>query len=248
MPTSGAAVTINSAASNGSGEGGGASASSLLKNCSQCCTNCVLGTFTFLKDSAHPVPAAFHIIFKLSALFIYLVGGIFTDHNFVFVAVVCILLLCSDFWVVKNVTGRLLVGLRWWNKINPDGSTEWIYESAISSDHVRKSDSNYFWTVLYVTPLIWGGLFIVGLLKFNIGWLLIVSCALVLNGSNLYGYWMCSKDQKQKLKDMMTAGALGAAQQVFFGGFGGAGTSNAQQQTQTQQQQYPSAPPSSFVV
>ena len=39
------------------------------------------------------------------------------------------LLLAADFWTVKNITGRLLVGLRWWNKVNEDGSTEWIFES-----------------------------------------------------------------------------------------------------------------------
>jgi len=90
---------------------------------------------------------------------------------------------------------------------------------------------------------------VVGFLKFNVGWLLIVSCALVLNGANLYGYWMCSKDQKQKLQDMMKAGALGAAQQVFFGGFGsGSGSGSGGQTQQTQTQQYSNAPPSSFVV
>eukprot|EP01050_Picozoa_sp_SAG11_P010429 SAG11_NODE_1041_length_6056_cov_5.902468_6_plen_102_part_00 len=31
--------------------------------------------------------------------------------------VLCILLLAMDFWTVKNVSGRLLVGLRWWNEI-----------------------------------------------------------------------------------------------------------------------------------
>ena len=40
-----------------------------------------------------------------------------------------VLLLAADFWTVKNVTGRLLVGLRWWNKVNEDGSTEWVFES-----------------------------------------------------------------------------------------------------------------------
>lgn len=47
---------------------------------------------------------------------VYLFGGIFSD-NYVFVAVVVILLLACDFWTVKNVTGRLLVGLRWWNYV-----------------------------------------------------------------------------------------------------------------------------------
>ncbi len=45
-----------------------------------------------------------------------------------------ILLLAFDFWTVKNVTGRLLVGLRWWNKIEEDGTSTWMFES-------RKVDS-----------------------------------------------------------------------------------------------------------
>jgi hypothetical protein len=49
--------------------------------------------------------------------------------NFVGVFIVEILLLSFDFWTVKNVTGRLLVGLRWWNEIKEDGSSEWIFES-----------------------------------------------------------------------------------------------------------------------
>ena len=44
-----------------------------------------------------------------------------------FIAV--ILLLAFDFWTVKNVTGRLLVGLRWWNRVKEDGTSEWVFES-----------------------------------------------------------------------------------------------------------------------
>lgn len=40
-----------------------------------------------------------------------------------------ILLLAFDFWTVKNVTGRLLVGLRWWNRVKEDGTSEWVFES-----------------------------------------------------------------------------------------------------------------------
>ncbi|RLN52206.1 hypothetical protein BBJ29_000776 [Phytophthora kernoviae] len=71
----------------------------------------------------HPVAAFFHLLFKGLALALYLFGSIFID-NFVFIFVVCILLLAFDFWTVKNVTGRLLVGLRWWNRINDDGTSE----------------------------------------------------------------------------------------------------------------------------
>jgi hypothetical protein len=58
----------------------------------------------------------FHLLFKTLALVVYIFSGIFTS-NFIFVAVVTILLLAFDFWTVKNVTGRLLVGLRWWNYV-----------------------------------------------------------------------------------------------------------------------------------
>jgi hypothetical protein len=56
-------------------------------------------------------------------------GSIFTD-NFTLVFVITILLLAFDFWTVKNISGRLLVGLRWWNEIQPDGSNKWVFESA----------------------------------------------------------------------------------------------------------------------
>ncbi len=55
-------------------------------------------------------------------------GWLFTS-NFILSFVVIILLLAFDFWTVKNVSGRLLVGLRWWNEIKEDGSNEWIFES-----------------------------------------------------------------------------------------------------------------------
>ena len=29
---------------------------------------------------------------------------------------------------VKNVSGRLLVGLRWWHEVKDDGSSEWKFE------------------------------------------------------------------------------------------------------------------------
>lgn len=54
--------------------------------------------------------------------------GWFSDSfitSFVFV----VLLLSADFWTVKNITGRLLVGLRWWNYVDDDGVSHWVFES-----------------------------------------------------------------------------------------------------------------------
>jgi len=73
------------------------------------------GPLGFIKQSRHPTASAFHLLFKTLALVFYLFSGTFA--NFIFVNVLCILLLAFDFWTVKNVTGRLLVGLRWWNYV-----------------------------------------------------------------------------------------------------------------------------------
>lgn len=170
-------------------------------------------------ESAHPAVCIFHCAFKLAAMFLYVFGGFFTGNGqggtsgskFVLVAVICILLLAADFWVVKNITGRLLVGLRWWNKVEGD-DTRWIFECADtlpngSTIQRNKFDANIFWTVLYVTPLIWAGLLVIGILKFELGWLILVVMALSLNCANVYGYYKCSNDQKAKFQQMMQQGA-----------------------------------------
>lgn len=73
-----------------------------------------------LSKSSHPMVCIFHMLFKGLALFFYIFGGLFAHDgkvhisgaNFITVTVVCIILLAADFWVVKNITGRMLVGLR----------------------------------------------------------------------------------------------------------------------------------------
>lgn len=169
-----------------------------------------------LKQSSHPVVIIFHILFKAAALFLYIFGGwIAGSHNgarFITLTVFVILLLAADFWVVKNVTGRLLVGLRWWNKVEED-DTVWIFESA-EDKVINKFDRTVFWTVLYATPVIWSALFLLGVLKFAVTWLLIVVMALALSMANVYGYYKCSKEQAGQFQQMMQAGAQQGAMAV----------------------------------
>jgi hypothetical protein len=165
----------------------------------------------FIRNSGHPIPAFFHVVFKAASIFVYLLGGVF-EHgsNFITVTVICILLLAADFWVVKNITGRLLVGLRWWAQVEgEDGTvTKWIFEAAPANTFVaNKFDATWFWTVLYATPVIWTGFFITGLLKWNFGWLITVAFAIALSSANVYGYWHCSNDQKAKFQQMVARGA-----------------------------------------
>jgi hypothetical protein len=167
-----------------------------------------------LSKSSHPMVCIFHMLFKGLALFFYIFGGWFAGDghggtsgaNFITVTVICMLLLAADFWVVKNITGRLLVGLRWWNKVEGD-TTTWIFESAGDNRQINKFDSSVFWTVLYATPLVWVALLVIGVLKFNLGWLIIVIMAISLSSANVYGYYKCSSDQKAKFQQMMQEGA-----------------------------------------
>ena len=72
--------------------------------------------------------AAFHLLFRVASIIAYLLCGWFSD-SFITNFIVIVMLLSFDFWTVKNVTGRLLVGLRWWNYVDEDGNSHWVFES-----------------------------------------------------------------------------------------------------------------------
>ncbi|KAJ1735425.1 hypothetical protein LPJ61_000548 [Coemansia biformis] len=156
--------------------------------------------------SSHPLALLFLILFKGFALGLYLLGNFFTD-NFVLLFVLCVLILAVDFWTVKNISGRLLVGLRWWNEVREDGTNEWIFESRDVSVPVNTSDSRIFWTVLYATPAIWSLLAIVAFFSLRFQWLLIVIIAVVLGAANLVGYQRCDKDQKKRWNQLASGGS-----------------------------------------
>lgn len=64
---------------------------------------------------------------QAAALAFYILSALFFN-SFVIIFVVTVLLSALDFWVVKNVSGRILVGLRWWNEINDLGESVWRFE------------------------------------------------------------------------------------------------------------------------
>ncbi|XP_035913590.1 uncharacterized Golgi apparatus membrane protein-like protein CG5021 isoform X1 [Anopheles stephensi] len=141
----------------------------------------------------HAYVTFFHIAFRSAAIATYLFCGWFSDSfitSFVFV----ILLLSADFWTVKNITGRLLVGLRWWNYVDDNGVSHWIFESK-NEAHATKInylEKRVFWIALMTSPILWAFFFITALFGMKFKWLLLVVIALVLNGANLYGYVKCN--------------------------------------------------------
>ena len=76
----------------------------------------------------HPQTVVAHLLFRTLAILSYVFCTVISA-SFVINFVLLIVLCACDFWTVKNVSGRLLVGLRWRNFVKEDGSNEWVFES-----------------------------------------------------------------------------------------------------------------------
>ncbi|XP_054365142.1 Golgi apparatus membrane protein TVP23 homolog B-like [Mirounga angustirostris] len=121
----------------------------------------------------HPVASFFHLLFRVSAVVVYLLCELFSSS---FIAcMVTIILLSCDFRAVKNVTGRLMVGLRWWNHIDEDGKSHWVFESrkasAQESKPVSEAESRIFWLGLTACPVLWVIFAFSALFSFRAKWL-----------------------------------------------------------------------------
>lgn len=155
---------------------------------------------TILAESSHPTALIFHLLFRTAALASYLFLWIIVGDAFILNFVLTVLLLAADFWTVKNVSGRLLVGLRWWTEPKADGTTAWIFESKPPNTfRANPIDSRLFWWSLYLYPAVWVLLGVVAVLRLEFPWLIVVGMAVMLNGTNLVGYTKCDKDARKKL-------------------------------------------------
>lgn len=102
----------------------------------------------------------------LGSLLMYLFGVLFI-RNFVLVFILTLLLLSIDFYYLKNIAGRRLVGLRWWNEVNTStGESHWVFESAPEGARAEnKTDKRFFWLSMYITPALWIGLAILAIVR-----------------------------------------------------------------------------------
>ena len=114
----------------------------------------------------------------------YLFGVLFI-RNFVLVFIFTLLLLSLDFYYLKNIAGRRLVGLRWWNEVNTStGDSHWVFESR-DSQHAtastsggqpqNKTDKRFFWLAIYVVPGLWVALAVLAVIRLQkVIWLVTV--------------------------------------------------------------------------
>lgn len=152
-------------------------------------------------ESSHPFVLMAHFTFRIAALLIYLFGNWLLFDSFVVTVVITVVLLAIDFWVVKNVTGRLLVGRRWWSGTAPDGSTVWLYEIKTKNGYKPNPiDSKLFWASLYGATGLWSFFGLISLFNLSFSWLTVVLFALSLNLTNLTGYLRCDQQPNQQGK------------------------------------------------
>ena len=90
--------------------------------------------------------------------------------------IITILLLAIDFYYLKNIAGRRLVGLRWWNEVDTQtGDGRWVFESADPETRdVNATDKRFFWIALYAQPVLWILLAILALVSLEFIWLTLV--------------------------------------------------------------------------
>jgi hypothetical protein len=58
------------------------------------------------------------MFFKIIAFVLYVIGPLFFGNSSMTLNIVILFCVILDFWGVKNITGRQLVGLRWWSEVN----------------------------------------------------------------------------------------------------------------------------------
>ncbi|CAM9017787.1 unnamed protein product [Wickerhamomyces anomalus] len=126
--------------------------------------------FQRLSESSHPIALIFFLGFRI-----------------------VILLLAADFWNVKNISGRLLVGLRWWNETDDNGESIWVFETSDPSRYINPIDSKVFWILLYASPAFWIALAVFAVLKFEFLSLILVIIAVALTMTNALAFTKCDK-------------------------------------------------------
>ncbi|XP_077903697.1 Golgi apparatus membrane protein TVP23 homolog B [Ictidomys tridecemlineatus] len=107
---------------------------------------------------------------------------------------------------MKNVTGRLMVGLPWWNHIDDDGKNHWVFESRKASPQenntISEAESRISWLKLIACPVLWVIFAFSALFSFRVKWLAVVIMGVVLQSANLCGYIRCKAGSRKNLTSM----------------------------------------------
>ncbi|VDQ09589.1 unnamed protein product [Trichobilharzia regenti] len=127
-----------------------------------------------------------HFLFRSLALIIYILCAWFTTS---FIAPFIFILVCLslDFWVVKNISGRILVGLRWSSYTDEEGQLHWRYDSRkpspidtvdmstlsrreLAARVARQQLARLFWIGLFTSPTLWFMFLLAAVFSLHLRW------------------------------------------------------------------------------
>jgi len=140
--------------------------------------------------------------------------------NFVISFVTVTLIITINFWTTKNITGRLMVGLRWWNDISEDGKSTWRFETLPDKekDRLDHTDSAVFWCGIIIEPLFWIACLITAFFQMppELDWASLVFIAIVLSVVNFAGYVKCARGARKAIRRAATKKATEVATQAII--------------------------------
>lgn len=110
----------------------------------------------------------FSCTFYIFIGFSYLFVGMFSPDVITFIIVM--ILSALDFWTVKNVTGRLLVGLRWWSDYDQKGEEVWKFQSFDKEFKSNSVDKTFFWTAQLASTVTWAVFLLIKVLSLSPFW------------------------------------------------------------------------------
>eukprot|EP01016_Furgasonia_blochmanni_P003655 TRINITY_DN11429_c0_g1_i6.p2 TRINITY_DN11429_c0_g1~~TRINITY_DN11429_c0_g1_i6.p2 ORF type:complete len:238 (-),score=30.75 TRINITY_DN11429_c0_g1_i6:247-960(-) len=168
-----------------------------------------------LSKATHPTACVFTVAFKIAAIVCYFLVDTFTIGNSSLSKILTIIFSAFDFWTVKNVTGRLLVGLRWWSKIKNDGDQDWIFECRLDESKINTVDKTFFWGGQIGFTAAWLIIFVVNSLSFKFTVAFLDGYVLVLLGINLFAYYKCSNEKQKQAKEFASSASKAAAKHVI---------------------------------
>ena len=112
----------------------------------------------------------------------------------ILIFIITVILLAMDFYYLKNIVGRRLVGLRWWNEVDPaTGDSKWVFESADPETRtINATDKRFFWLALYAQPALWILLGVVAIIKMTPLWLTLVG-KFIYTIQTYNRYWLMTR-------------------------------------------------------
>ena len=149
-----------------------------------------------------PTGKIFTTFFTLKVIpyFCYMFSGLIFSST-VFQWVLCIISSSIDFWFTKNVAGRLILGMRWTNVVNDDGTSTWKFEYAKIDMQDKATQRRYFWLILFASTGLWGLFTFFNVIRLSLGWVFVTGISLALSATNAWGFWKCDKSIKNEVQN-----------------------------------------------